>query len=73
MTSLQTVQYIAFLYVFQTLVSTFHTPNARWFTKYIENTLTDNHFDSAQNTFADVRRASDVYEWCSTVISTGIP
>ena len=41
MTSLQTMQYVAFLYAFQTLVSTFHTPSAKWFTKYLENTITD--------------------------------
>lgn len=73
MTSLQTVQYILFLYVFQTLVSTFHTPNARWFTKYIENTITDATFDGAQNTFAQIRRTSDAYEWLSTVTTSVRP
>jgi hypothetical protein len=70
MTSLQTMQYIAFLYAFQTLVSTFHTPNARWFTKYLENTITDATFDEAENVFSRIRRPSDVYEWLSTVTST---
>ena len=67
MTSLQTVQYLIFLYCFQTLVSTFHTPDARWFTKYIEDTWTDNSFDSAHNMYSDIRRISDIYEWMNTV------
>ena len=67
MTSLQTVQYLLFLYVFQTLVTTFNTPNARWFTKYIEDTFTDNTFDSSHNAFSHIRRTSDIYEWMNTV------
>ena len=73
MTSLQTMQYIAFLYAFQTLVSTFHTPNAKWFIKYLENTITDATFDAAENAFSQIRRTSDVYEWLSTVTSTPPP
>ena len=58
------------LYAFQTLVSTFHTPSAKWFTKYLENTITDATFDAAENAFSQIRRPSDVYEWMSTVTST---
>ena len=66
MTSLQTLQYVAFLYVFQSLVGAFHTVNMRYFTKFIEDTFTDNTFDANHNTFDTVRRVADIYEWTNT-------
>ena len=65
MTSLQTVQYIFFLIVFQSLVATFRNGNERYFTKFIEDTFTD-------NTFYDIRRIADVYEWMNTVMVPGL-
>ena len=72
MTSLQTVQYMFFLIVFQSLVATFRNGNERYFTKFIEDTWTDNTFDSAHNTFNDIRRVSDIYEWMNTVMVPGM-
>ena len=43
-----------------------------YFDKLLSNTFLENTFDSNHNTFDDIRRVADVYEWGSSVFWSGL-
>ena len=71
-TWLQTLQYIIFLYTFQSLTGTIRKPEEFYFDKYLTDTYIVNPFDADHNKFTDVRRVSDIWEWQRTVLTPGI-
>jgi len=71
-TWLQTLQYLVFLFVFQSLTGTIRMRAEFYFDKYLTDTFIENTFDSAHNRFEDVRRVSDIWEWTSNVLVAGI-
>ena len=72
-TTVQTLLYIAFVAVFQMLTETLRNPKLEYFfDKMFKDTVIDNHFDSSHNTFEDVRRVADIYEWGNYVLWPGL-
>ena len=72
-TSMQTMLYAAFVLTFQLLTETLRNPKLEYFyDKMFKDTLIDNHFDSSHNTFEDVRRIADIYEWGNYVLWPGL-
>ena len=72
-TTLQTILYIAFVAVFQTLTETMRNPKHEYyFDKMLGDTILENHFDSSHNYFSDIRRIADVWEWGNTVLLSGM-
>ena len=71
-TWLQTLQYILFLYTFQSLVGTLRKSEEFYMDKYITDTFISNTFDSNHNTLATIRRVSDIWEWANTVFVPGL-
>ena len=70
-TALQTIQYLVFLFAFQSLTQSFRPPAMeRHFFKFISDTFIVNTFDSNHNQFDDIRRVSDIYEWINTAHAT---
>jgi len=71
-TTVQTIMYIAFVFVFQMLSETLRNPKLEYyFDKQITDTFLENHFDSSHNTFESVRRTADIWEWGNTVLWPG--
>ena len=72
-TTVQTLLYAAFVFVFQMLTETLRNPKLEFFfDKMFKDTIIDNHFDSSHNTFEDVRRIADIYEWGNYVLWPGL-
>ena len=71
-TWLQTLQYILFLYTFQSLVATLRKSEEFYLDKYITDTFITNTFDSNHNTLASIRRVADIWEWTSNVLVPGL-
>ena len=72
-TTLQTILYIAFVIVFQTLTETMRNPKHEYyFDKMLGDTILENHFDASHNYFSDIRRTADVWEWGNTVLLSGL-
>ena len=72
-TTVQTLLYVAFVAVFQMLTETLRNPKLEYFfDKMFKDTIIDNHFDSSHNTFEDVRRVADIYEWGNYVLWPGL-
>ena len=59
----QFFMYCAMVVTFQLLVESMRAPQEFFFDKMIADTLVENNFDSALNTFSDIRRIADIYEW----------
>lgn len=71
-TWLQTLQYILFLYTFQSLVGTLRKSEEFYLDKYITDTFITNTFDANHNTLASIRRVADIWEWTSNVFVPGL-
>jgi Ca2+-binding EF-hand superfamily protein len=71
-TSVQTILYLAFVAVFQSLTTSLREKEEYFFDKFISDTLIENHFDSSHNTFESVRRVADIYEWGNVVLWPGL-
>ena len=71
-TWLQTLQYILFLYTFQSLVGTLRKSEEFYLDKYITDTFITNTFDINHNTLASIRRTADIWEWTSNVFVPGL-
>ena len=71
-TWLQTLQYILFLYTFQSLVATLRKSEEFYLDKYITDTFITNTFDANHNTLASIRRVADIWEWTSNVFVPGL-
>ena len=71
-TWLQALQYILFLFTFQSLVGTLRKPEEFYLDKFISDTFIANTFDSNHNTLASIRRVADIWEWTNTVITPGL-
>lgn len=71
-TWLQTLQYILFLYTFQSLVGTLRKSEEFYLDKYITDTFIDNTFDVNHNKLSDIRRVADIWEWSNTVLLAGL-
>ena len=71
-TTVQTLMYIVFVFVFQMLTETLRNPKLEfYFDKLITDTFIENHFDSSHNTFESIRRTADIWEWGNTVLWPG--
>ena len=71
-TWLQTIFYIVFLLAFQSLTGTMRHPEEFYLDRHITNTFIDNTFDGNHNRLKDIRRVSDIWEWCNTVLVPGL-
>lgn len=71
-TWLQTLQYIIFLFAFQSLTGTIRKSDEFYFDKYLSDTFVNNPFDADHNRLLDVRRISDIWEWHRTVLTPGL-
>ena len=71
-TWLQTLQYIVFLFAFQSLTGTIRKPSEFYFDKYLTDTFIANAFDVDHNSFVTVRRVADVWEWQKNVLAPGL-
>ena len=71
-TWLQTSFYIVFLLAFQSLTGTMRHPEEFYLDRHISNTFIDNTFDGNHNRLKDIRRISDIWEWCNTVLVPGL-
>ena len=65
---LQSILYLVFVYVFQSLTGCFRMPQEFMLDKHVMDRIVENHFDSSHNTFETVRRVADIYEWGNTVL-----
>ena len=71
-TTVQTLMYVVFVFVFQMLTETLRNPKLEfYFDKLITDTFIENHFDSSHNTFESIRRTADIWEWGNTVLWPG--
>ena len=71
-TAVQTIMYIAFVYIFQTIAEAVRLPKLEYyFNKQIVDVFLDNHFDGSHNAFNDIRRVADIWEWGNTVLWSG--
>jgi hypothetical protein len=68
----QTVLYLVFVLIFQTLTESVRMRDEYYLDKLVSDTLLDNTFDENHNTFDDIRRVADVYEWGSAVLWSGL-
>lgn len=71
-TWLQTLQYIVFLFAFQSLTATIRKSEEFYFDKYLTDTFINNPFDGDHNRLVDVRRISDIWEWKDRVLTPGL-
>lgn len=71
-TWLQTLQYIVFLFAFQSLTGTIRKSEEFYFDKYLTDTFISNPFDADHNRFMDVRRIADIWEWKKNVLVPGL-
>ena len=71
-TWLQTLQYIIFLFAFQSLTGTIRKSEEFYFDKYLTDTFIGNTFDADHNRFLDTRRVADIWEWKRTVLTPGL-
>ena len=71
-TWLQTTLYIVFLLAFQSLTGTMRHPEEFYLDRHISHTFIDNTFDGNHNRLKDIRRISDIWEWCNTVLVPGL-
>ena len=71
-TWLQTLQYIIFLFAFQSLTGTIRKSEEFYFDKYLTDTFISNPFDADHNRFMDVRRVADIWEWKKNVLIPGL-
>jgi hypothetical protein len=69
---LQTLLYLIFVILFQSLAQTMRIPQEYLVDKHVMDRLIDNDFDSSHNTFNDVRRIPDIYEWGNNVLWPGL-
>ena len=69
---LQTSLYVVFLLAFQSLTGTMRHPEEFYLDRHISNTFIDNTFDGNHNRLKDIRRISDIWEWCNTVLVPGL-
>ena len=70
-TALQTILYLIFVGVFQSLTETLRAKEEYYFDKMVTDTFIENHFDSSHNTFESVRRTADIWEWGNNVLWPG--
>lgn len=70
--TLQTVLYLIFVYVFQSLAQCFRMPQEFYLDKHVMDRIVENHFDSSHNTFESVRRVADIWEWGNQVLWPGL-
>lgn len=70
--SVQTILYFSFVIIFQNLTETLRMQEEFYLDKWLSNTFVENTFDSNHNTFTDIRRVADVYEWGSQVLWSGL-
>ena len=70
--SVQAVCYLMFVIIMQSLLSAMRNPFEYLLDKHIMDRVVENHFDASHNTFADIRRPADVYEWGNTVLWPGL-
>lgn len=72
-TTVQTLLYAAFVFVFQMLTETLRNPKLEfYFDTHISDTILENHFDSSHNNFEDIRRTADIWEWGNYVLWPGL-
>ena len=71
-TALQTILYLIFVGVFQSLTETLRAKEEYYFDKMVTDTFIENHFDSSHNTFESVRRTADIWEWGNNVLWPGL-
>jgi hypothetical protein len=62
-TLFQFVAYLSFIVIFQMLIDSMRKPHEYFFDKMITDTFVDNTFDAALNSFFNIRRVADIYEW----------
>lgn len=71
-TTVQTLMYIVFVFVFQMLTETVRNPKLEfYFDKMVSDTFIENHFDSSHNTLESIRRTADIWEWGNNVLWPG--
>ena len=63
---------LVFVTISLSLVTAIRVKNEYLLEKRVEDTFLSNTFDSALNTFRDVRRKTDVYEWGNKVLWPGL-
>ena len=71
-TWLQTLQYLVFLFAFQSLTATIRKSDEFYFDKHLTDTFINNPFDADHNRFNDVRRIADIWEWKKNVLIPGL-
>ena len=71
-TAIQTLLYLAFVVIFQSLSNCVRIPEEFYIDKHVMDRLVENHFDSSHNTFETVRRIADIYEWGNNVLLPGL-
>ena len=69
--TLQTLLYLAFVFIFQNLANTLRLKEEYYMDKHVMDRFVQNHFDSSHNTFESVRRIADIYEWGNNVLWPG--
>jgi hypothetical protein len=70
--TLQTILYLVFVLIFQSLTNTIRKPEEFYVDKLVMDRIVENHFDSSHNTLESVRRTADIYEWGNTVLWPGL-
>ena len=68
----QTPLYLLFVILFQSLSQTMRHADEFLVDKHVMDRLIENHFDSSHNTFNDVRRVGDIWEWGNNVLWPGL-
>ena len=65
---LQTCLYLAFVFIFQKLAGATRLDNEFLFDRHLKKNLIKEDFDGSHNTFEDIRRIADIYEWGNRVL-----
>ena len=70
--TVQTILYIAFVYLFQNLTDSMRMTEEYYVDKHVMDRIVENHFDSSHNTFNSIRRTADIWEWGNNVLIPGL-
>ena len=54
------------------IAGTLRSADEMFLSKHVMDTFVSNHFDSSHNTFLDLRRPADIWEWGNTVLWPGL-
>ena len=70
--TVQTILYIAFVYLFQNLTDSMRMTEEYYVDKHVMDRIVENNFDSSHNTFNSIRRTADIREWGNNVLIPGL-